>query len=148
MRFWNEVQKSMLRYLASQGKSGSEIAQVLSNEFGYEITRSMVAGQANRLKVKLTSRAARPQKKRVRIMTQKTEDAKVSAPCTIFELTRFKCHFPLWPHQSRAQPDFLFCGAKTAKTYCTEHEKVVYRGQTTEKFVPVKPGGMISTIFG
>lgn len=45
--------------------------------------------------------------------------------CTIFELTRTRCHWPLG--LTNARPPYLYCGSKTdGGPYCHVHKKLAF----------------------
>lgn len=153
MIYWNDEEKAALKVLVATGISGGEIAKILSAQFGRPISRSAIGGAANRLGLKLVYRQPKGEKKakpplkgdsnQIRrlkgllrdpgIVGQVQEPVDESAHCTIWELTRWKCHFPLWPDQYRANPSLLYCGAKAkGSPYCGYHNRVVYRQPNRE----------------
>ena len=147
MRYWTQEQKNELLRHARAGKSGTQIANILSDKYELPMTRSMVIGMAARLGTRLTSRVQRSPKrpllpKRSPVgVTKEGEVAKEPeepmapiemSPCTIYELTQSKCKYPLWPDPVKAHNSYLYCGAKpSVGPYCAAHAAVAYR--------PLKP---------
>lgn len=153
MKFWSVEEIGVLREHAALHLTGSQAAKLLSERFGRPFTRSMVNGAAHRHGILLTSQvnagqANGPRRpKRSKPMAPPAEPVVANVPCTIWELTRQKCHFPLWPHASRAHPSYLFCGAKTARgtPYCEGHCNVVYNTQPERRY-PIRLGSRLSSI--
>ncbi len=156
MRYWPVQEKETLRFLVTQNLTGQEIAHSLSSQFNRVYTRSAVNGQINRMGLRngrpVGQHKRKPPPKIKALVVVKTHDPdelKVQMhPCTIFELKTGRCHYPLWPHQLRARPDFKFCGGRAVNgsPYCRAHEQVVYNrssrlpsGPFVTRKVPLKP---------
>jgi GcrA cell cycle regulator len=153
MQTWTDERVEHLKKLWADGLSASQIAGELGG-----ITRNAVIGKVHRLglsgRAKAPSssvprqrkpraptmfRAARP------MMRGNTALAHMPAydydpepepelieniipigqRCTLLELNEEKCH---WPIGDPGQPDFFFCGGKTAGSpYCGYHARVAYQ---------------------
>ncbi len=131
MKLWTDAEKDSLRELIKQGISGDNIAKLLTVLFGREITRSAVGGAVSRLGAKLIYRPrVTPKVKREKPVPKEAPVVDANTNCTITELTRHRCRFPLWPDQYRAHPSFLYCGARTSEPpYCRAHGAVTYRNR-------------------
>ncbi len=151
MKYWTTEEKDAFKALVATGISGSKMAGILTKQFGREITRSAIGGMASRLKLRLVFKP-RPAKKhdkpkrednnverRVRAELHRAAlIADVPQPqetrldpasnCTVLELTGKRCHYPLWPDQSRPDINSLYCGVKTTHPpYCKYHRAVMFR---------------------
>ena len=134
-------------------KSGSQLAALLNR------TRNSIAGKTKRLQENGTlpslivkqyenqPRQSRPRPpprpkivelKPLNKIVRETAPAPAPArfngskPCTLFDLTDARCH---WPIGDPKQPDFHFCGAakipEPSVPYCDHHVRIAYN----------KPGG-------
>ena len=104
---WTEGMMDTLKKLWSEGKSASEIAEIL----GQDISRNSVIGKAHRLG--LSGRPSPIKKKTVQ-------------PLTLHSMTERMCK---WPFGDPKKPDFHFCGhpVAVAITYCPEHRSIAYQ---------------------
>ena len=104
---WTEEMMNTLKTLWSEGKSASEIAEIL----GQDISRNAVIGKAHRLGV---SGRPSPIKK------------KTGQPLTLLSMTERMCK---WPFGDPKKADFHFCGRPVAATitYCPEHRSIAYQ---------------------
>ena len=91
---WTDERVSLLRQLWGNGKSASEIAQIL----GDEITRNAVIGKAHRLGL-----SGRPSP----IRKKPSAEASPPSGATILSLTDRMCK---WPIGDPREPGFHFCG--------------------------------------
>lgn len=139
MRWWTDEEKEALRGYIEQCLSGDQVARAMSAQFNRPFTRSMVNSAAIRAGLKLICRPHHRVRKAEPPAVNGAVAPKPPAPtpivppdlshaCTIWELTRGRCHYPLWPDQYKAHPSFPYCGAKANNSpYCEIHERVVYR---------------------
>ena len=149
MRWWSEEQKEALREYVAQGLSGDQVAKLMSDQFDLPFTRNMVNGAATRMGLRFTFRPVVPAKvaKSVEAMPKQPEKAEIIMdPCTIWDLTRHRCHFPLWPDRVKAHPSYLYCGAKATYPYCDAHAKVAFRNEAA-RFMARRVGMISSSIF-
>ena len=104
---WTEEMMNTLKTLWSEGKSASEIAEIL----GLDISRNAVIGKAHRLGV---SGRPSPIKK------------KTGQPLTLLSMTERMCK---WPFGDPKKADFHFCGRPVAATitYCPEHRSASHQ---------------------
>lgn len=110
---WTDERVTLLRQLWGNGKSASEIAQML----GDQITRNAVIGKAHRLGL-----SGRPSPIRKKPAAQ----AEPVAGATILNLTDRMCK---WPIGDPREPGFHFCGRPSVSglPYCAEHAAVAYQ---------------------
>ena len=103
---WTEEKVDLLTSLWTQGKSASEIAEIL----GEEVSRNAIIGKAHRLGL-----AGRPSPIKKKELKQ----------TTLYGLTERMCK---WPIGDPKQPDFHFCGkaVEVTVTYCQEHRAKAY----------------------
>ena len=145
---WTPERVELLKTYASAGFTCMQIAR----EIG--VTRNAVIGKLNRLGLTRRPRAARPhepngapngaRERQPRLLTQRrilravyaqlpplaaTETIASEAPCTLLELTRDTCR---WPIGDAAAKDFSFCGnaAVAGLSYCAGHARMAYRVPT------------------
>jgi GcrA cell cycle regulator len=149
---WNEMTISFLRYLWDDGGSCSQIAAIMGT------SKNAIIGKAHRLKLPMrktgTPRSERTMEMAKDKATKSPVTMRVAAvaplphvlipvclvpasfepnPCTITELSRYRCK---WPEGNPASPDFHYCGAAkepSDKPYCTHHAKIA--------FSPSRPNG-------
>jgi GcrA cell cycle regulator len=109
---WTDERVALLKELWSQGKSASDIADILG-----DITRNAVIGKAHRLN--LSGRPS-PIKR------------KPSRGATILSLTDRMCK---WPIGDPKHEDFHFCGkaAHPSLPYCPEHAAVAYQAARSRR---------------
>jgi len=108
---WTDERVDLLKDLWSQGKSASDIADILGN-----ITRNAVIGKAHRLGL-----SGRPSP-----IKKKTKGA------TILSLTDRMCK---WPIGDPKHEDFHFCAKSSVPglPYCSEHAAVAYQTASRSK---------------
>ena len=142
---WTEERVTLLTQLWGNGKSASEIAEIIG-----DVTRNAVIGKAHRLglsgrpspiKKVAPSRVAVHKAERRPVATKRREakaveqevmhpKAKIDdAPAggaTILDLTERMCR---WPMGDPRDPSFRFCGRTRAPglPYCAEHCAVAYQ---------------------
>ena len=141
---WTDEVKEALRELMSQRLNGSQIAKLMSERFNHPFTRSMVHGAAHRNGWQFTflKEAKKPlvtpipKPKVVKMTAEKLVLVEVKKPippateggCTILELTRQRCRYPLWDDTAYPDTSFQYCGAKVSDPpYCKTHAEIVYR---------------------
>lgn len=108
---WTNEQVATLRELWESGKSASEIAQILGDEF----SRNAVIGKAHRLR--LDGRPSPIGKKPLSLARP--------AGATLMELTARMC---CWPIGDPHEPGFHFCGRRVVgrRSYCADHANLAY----------------------
>ena len=148
---WTDERVELLKKLWADGLSASQIAGELGG-----ITRNAVIGKVHRLG--LSGRAKSPSSSAPRARKPRSHMMRVQRPmsrgntalalayemdhepepelieniiplgqrCTLLQLNDDKCH---WPIGDPGQPDFYFCGGKTATStpYCGFHGRVAYQ---------------------
>ncbi len=116
---WTDERVSLLRQLWGNGKSASEIAQIL----GDEITRNAVIGKAHRLGL-----SGRPSP----IRKKPAAEAEVASGATILSLTDRMCK---WPIGDPREPGFHFCGRPSVAglPYCQEHAALAYQSPNAKR---------------
>ena len=148
---WTDERVELLKKLWADGLSASQIAGELGG-----ITRNAVIGKVHRLG--LSGRAKSPSSSVPRARKPRSHMMRVQRPmsrgntalalayemdhepepemieniiplgqrCTLLQLNDDKCH---WPIGDPGQPDFYFCGGKTAAStpYCGFHGRVAYQ---------------------
>ena len=154
LQTWTDERVELLKKLWADGLSASQIAGELGG-----ITRNAVIGKVHRLGLSGRAKAPsssvprqrkprapsmfRPQRRMMRGNTAlahmpaydydpepEPEPIENIIPigqrCTLLELDSEKCH---WPIGDPGQPDFFFCGGKTASStpYCGYHGRVAYQ---------------------
>ena len=104
---WNDEQIETLKILWAQGKSASEIAEILG-----DTTRNAVIGKAHR--IGLSGRPSPIKKK-----------SSTARRTTMTAITERMCK---WPFGDPKKSDFYFCGraVDVATTYCAEHRALAY----------------------
>lgn len=117
---WTDERVALLKELWGNGKSASEIADLLGG-----ITRNAVIGKAHRLQLSgrpspIKAKAegeSKPVRKKVKEEPQ---------GATILSLTEQMCR---WPIGDPKLPGFKFCGKQTAANfpYCLEHAQAAYQ---------------------
>jgi GcrA cell cycle regulator len=149
---WPPSAIERLRALVAKGWTYSMIALELG------MTRNAVIGKANRLglciprpKPKPARGRIRARKRRLRTKPQPQEATVIvmpppprpepvhpehsskgllGGPCTIMDLDRHRCRWPLWDHVSRVPfSEQFYCGEATAAAglpYCGEHTRMAY----------------------
>jgi GcrA cell cycle regulator len=143
---WPPAVIGRLRALVAKGWTYSMIALELG------MTRNAVIGKANRLglciprpKPKPARGRIRARKRRLRTKPQPQESTVIVmpppprpelvqalpfGPCTIMDLDRHRCRWPLWDHVSRVPfSEQFYCGEATAGAgcpYCGEHTRMAY----------------------
>ena len=143
---WTKERMAQLRTLHRNDKlSFDMIAEILSEQFGVELTKNSCIGKARRMGLpERTNRRKRKvfrgdkRRRHITLVTPAPVEAEV-VPCvlprwrvmeneapaelgrlTLMQLDGNKCH---WPYGDRVP--YLFCGAPTAgKTYCAYHTGV------------------------
>jgi GcrA cell cycle regulator len=146
MGTWTPERLEQLRNFAGNGLSSSQIAA----EIG--VTRNAVIGKLHRLGLapgrpaaggparSCPPRARRPrhspQREFLRLMFAQApsiaggagaaSSVESSQPCSLFDLARDKCH---WPMGNPDAADFAFCGNEVAAgfPYCAGHARMAYR---------------------
>ena len=123
---WTEERINRLRQLWNEGKSASQIADILGGA-----TRNAVIGKAHRLGLaKRPSPIKRDPNKPPKPRVKKVKPApKPVDGVTILELTEQMCR---WPIGHPGDEDFRFCGARVMSgfTYCAEHCSLAYQTGT------------------
>lgn len=117
---WTEERVTLLKELWGNGKSASEIAELLGG-----VSRNAVIGKAHRLQ--LSGRPSPIKAKGDGEEDAPEKEATVEAEgATILSLTEQMCR---WPIGDPKQPGFRFCGKQTNGTlpYCTEHAQAAYQ---------------------
>lgn len=129
MGLWTNEEKVALRELVDQGASGSMAAEQLSARFGRLFTRSATVKAAYRIGHRFASERRGCQRKaKPKALKPSVKREQQPCSCTIWELTRERCHYPLWPDAQRANPKSPYCGARTDyPPYCEHHSKVAFR---------------------
>jgi len=127
---WTEERVSILRDLWGNGKSASQIAEILGG-----FSRNAVIGKAHRLGLSV-SKAPKPKavvepvvkaepKPKPRIEQPRAAPL-VEGGATILNLTERMCR---WPIGDPRDPGFRFCGslALPGLPYCSDHAAVAYQ---------------------
>jgi hypothetical protein len=96
---------------------------------------------------------ARPEKRnppeplfyRPRIVLEPTPEEISAAACTLFDLGKKSCRWPLGPEMEPATHNTLFCGAVAIDgcSYCPRHAARAYRAETW-RGAPIKNSGPTS----
>ncbi len=141
MRLWALEEETALRGLIETGISGGQVAKALTEQFNRTFNRSMVNAKAARMNCHFGSRGkghSNPIPKR-KLKPPKPVPALIpqpvlvkavvvpTNPCTIWELKRGRCRYPLWPDECRADTNFFYCGSPANGSYCPYHSVVTYR---------------------
>jgi GcrA cell cycle regulator len=125
---WTEERVTLLRELWGNGKSASEIAEILGG-----VTRNAVIGKAHRLQL-----SGRPSPIKAKGDGEGEGEVEMEAKpprkkakeepqgATILSLTDLMCR---WPIGDPKLPGFSFCGKPTNGTlpYCKEHAQAAYQ---------------------
>jgi len=148
---WTDERVELLKKLWTDGLSASQIASELGG-----VTRNAVIGKVHRLG--LSGRAKSPSSSAPRVRKPRSHMLRVTRPATrgntalalayevevepevelvenivpmgqrrtLLELSENTCH---WPIGDPANPEFFFCGGKTATglPYCAYHCRVAYQ---------------------
>jgi len=146
--FWSDDRVSTLSKLWLDGLPASLIAKQLSG-----VTHSAVIGKIHRLGLsgrgapQAPSRSAhglaqpasqlgkarvaaavRPSRPKLRLETPLLSAHE--GPGLIAELTHLNAHTCKWPIGDPKSPDFTFCGHRSDRRYCTQHERQGVRSGT------------------
>ena len=144
---WTDEQSAVLVTLLAQGKSFSEIATALNEQFDTTYSRNAVCGKGFRLKVTAPPKMRAPPKKRKRdrerapVLRAVPRVEEIQIRCaeieprhlTLDELDTDDCRYPYGDG-----PSFTFCGhLKTdGSSYCAGHEPLTrMRTRTTSEAV-------------
>ncbi|WP_026873860.1 GcrA family cell cycle regulator [Inquilinus limosus] len=133
---WTEERVAQLRQLWGNGKSASEIAEILGG-----VSRNAVIGKAHRLELsgrpspikrkegeeeEAATVAAEAAPPAVQKVPAKPEPERRSGGATILNLTERMCK---WPIGDPRDKDFHFCGKASHGNlpYCAEHAAIAYQ---------------------
>ncbi|WP_366656446.1 GcrA family cell cycle regulator [Fodinicurvata sp. EGI_FJ10296] len=117
---WTDERITLLRELWGNGKSASEIAEILGG-----VSRNAVIGKAHRLQL-----SGRPSpikgKGDMEVKTPRKKPKEEAQGATILSLTEHMCR---WPIGDPKLPGFKFCGKTTSGSlpYCAEHAQAAYQ---------------------
>lgn len=119
MSTWTEERVGVLKSLWGNGKSASEIAEILGG-----VTRNAVIGKAHRLGLSAKKQPV-PPKRRI-IAKVEPEIEPITGGATIMSLTDRMCKWPIGDPKSN---EFRFCGrsVRAGYPYCQEHVRVAYQ---------------------
>jgi GcrA cell cycle regulator len=121
----------------------TEIARLMSETFGIELTRNACIGKAHRLGLPMRGHRTGPRKPHPpHVKRSKMIKVRIDAPIppepeptpegglTIYQLRDGVCHWPGGGVQDR--PPFLYCGeaAPLGMPYCADHTARAYSGWT------------------
>lgn len=125
---WTEDRVELLTKLWGEGKTASQIAEVLGG-----VTRNAVIGKAHRLKLSKRSspiQTSRKQKARPQIDTP--SHIPTGLGVSILDLKERSCR---WPNGDPKKSDFTFCGCEALPglPYCATHAAIAYQG-SAKKF--------------
>ena len=131
---WTDAMIARLRELHAAEEYFSDIARIMSQEFGVELTKNSCIGKGRRLGLTARARVAPPlPRRKKRILTTlpaalgwRVEPPVLPAACgriTIYQLEQGRCHYPFGD-----RPPYAYCGGTTRRglAWCPHHERVVY----------------------
>lgn len=119
---WTEDRVTLLTKLWGEGKTASQIAEVLGG-----VTRNAVIGKAHRLKLnKRASPIQTTRKQKVNPKIDMPANIGRGNEVSLLELKERSCR---WPNGDPKKSGFSFCGqgALAGLSYCPEHAAVAYQ---------------------
>lgn len=119
MSGWTEERVGVLKSLWGNGKSASEIAEILGG-----VTRNAVIGKAHRLGLSVKKAPVAP--KRRPLPKSEPEVTPIDGGATIMSLTDRMCK---WPIGDPGSSNFKFCGrpVQAGYPYCADHVRMAYQ---------------------
>lgn len=132
---WTDEQSGLLIALLAQGKSFSQIAAALNEQFNTSYSRNAVCGKGYRLQVKAPPRAKAAPKKQTRYRVARAAAsvkpltrASIEIRCaeieplhlTLDQLGDEHCRYPY------GDGPFTFCGHHAKDSYCAMHDRLCH----------------------